>query len=379
MYHTTNRTAFSSKENIWNDPVAVRMMAEGPREGAAERAGRVTIVDVARQAGVSKSTVSLVLSGSELVAEATRRRVTEAMGALGYVYHRGAASLRASSSDFVGMVIGDLTNPFFAELAAGIEDALYQRGFTPILANTNEDPERQAQVLRSMREHSVAGIIMSPARGTDTWTLAQQWPAHIPAVITMRRVIGSSLPYVGPDNQKGERCAVEHLLRLGHRRIAFIGGDRGMTTQLERVAGWRDALNGWGLAADESLIFEAPPTREGGRLAIERALAQAPSPTAFVCYNDIVAMGATRALAARGVTVGRDIAVVGFDDIAAAEHNAPPLTTVSADTREMGMRCAESLLGLIRREDPAGLSFAGDSRLIVRESCGAGFQARRAS
>ncbi len=211
----------------------------------------MTIVDVARHAGVSKSTVSLVLSGSELVAEPTRERVTRAMRALGYVYHRGAASLRAASSDFVGMVISDLTNPFFAELAVGIEDALYKLGFTPILANTNENPERQAQVLRSLREHNVAGIIMSPARGTDAWTLAQQWPQAIPAVITMRRMIGSPLPYVGPDNRKGARDAVEHLLRLGHRRIAFLGGDGRMTTQQERVGGWRDALNGWGLAADE--------------------------------------------------------------------------------------------------------------------------------
>ena len=162
-----------------------------------------------------------------------------------------------------------------AELAAGIEDALYKLGFTPILANTNEDPDRQAQVLRSLREHSVAGIIMSPARGADTWTLAQQWPQNIPAVITMRRMIGSSLPYVGPDNHRGERYAVEHLLRLGHRRIGFIGGDSGMTTQQERVGGWRAALNGWGVAADEALIFEAPPTRDGGRIAIERALAGA--------------------------------------------------------------------------------------------------------
>ena len=354
-------------------------MAEAVKEETAVRNGRVTIVDVARRAGVSKSTVSLVLSGSLLVAEPTRERVVQAMQALGYVYHRGAASLRASSSDFVGMVISDLTNPFFCELAAGIEDALYKLGFTPILANTNEDPVRQAQVLRSLREHSVAGIIMSPARGTDTWTLAQQWPQNIPAVITMRRMIGSSLPYIGPDNRRGERYAVEHLLRLGHRRIGFIGGDSGMTTQQERVGGWRDALNGWGVAADESLIFEAPPTRDGGRIAIERALVVARPPTAFVCYNDIVAMGATRALAARGIAPGRDIAVVGFDDIAAAEHNAPPLTTVCAETREMGHRCAESLLGLIRREDPAGLSFAGESRLVVRESCGAGLQTRRAS
>ena len=109
------------------------------------------------------------------------------------------------------MVFSDLTNPFFAELAVSIEDALYKLGFTPILANTNENLERQAQVLRSLREHNVAGIIMSPARGADAWTLARQWPQSIPAVITMRRMVGSPLPYVGPDNRKGERDAVEHL------------------------------------------------------------------------------------------------------------------------------------------------------------------------
>ena len=339
----------------------------------------MTIVDVARSAGVSKSTVSLVLSDSPLVADATRERVTQAMKALGYVYHRGAASLRAESSDLVGMVISDLTNPFFAELAVGIEDALYKLGFTPILANTNENPERQAQVLRSLREHSVAGIIMSPARGTDGWTFAQQWPTSIPAVITMRRMVGSPLPYVGPGNRKGAREAVEHLLRLGHSRIGFIGGDASMTTQRDRVAGWRDALNAAGRAADERLVFESAPTRDGGSEAIQRALALSQPPSAVVCYNDIVAMGATHALAERGLVAGVDMAVVGFDDIAEAAHNAPPLTTVSADTREMGLRCAESLLGMIRGDDPETLSFLGGTRLVVRESCGARRLGRRAS
>src|SRR5271154_2821787 len=263
-------------------------MAEASeREEGVERGERVTIVDVARRAGVSKSTVSLVLSGSDLVAPKTRERVSRAMRALGYVYHRGAASLRASSSDFVGMVISDLGNPFFCELAAGIEEALYKLGFTPILANTNEDPERQAQVLRSLREHNVAGIIMSPARGSDAWTVAQAWPDAIPAVITMRRMASSPLPYVGPDNSKGARAAVEHLLRLGHARIGFLGGDDAMTTQQERVGGWRDALNAAGLAADHALIIESAPTRAGGRLAIERALSPPRPPTAVLCYNDI--------------------------------------------------------------------------------------------
>jgi len=338
-----------------------------------------TMVDIARAAGVSKSTVSLVLRGSALVRPATRSAVEEAMQRLGYVYNRGAASLRAASSDLVGMVISDLTNPFFAELAVGIEDALYKLGFVPILANTNEDSGREAHVLRSLREHHVAGIIMSPARGSDAWSLASQWPASIPAVITMRRMVGSPLPYVGPDNRAGAREAVLHLLKLGHRRIAYGGGYGSMSTQQERVAGWRDALNAFGVLAVDDLILESPPTRAGGREALERALALPNAPTAMFCYNDIVAMGATRALAERGLLAGRDMAVVGFDDIAEAEHNAPPLTTVSADTNLMGRRCAESLLGLIRGEDAAGLSFAGGTHLVVRESCGAHWRERSVS
>jgi LacI family transcriptional regulator len=168
-------------------------------------------------------------------------------------------------------------------------------------------------------------------------------------------------------------------MRLGHRRIGFLGGDAAMATMQERVAGWREALNAGGFPADSSLIVESPPTRAGGRLAIERALSLPRPPTAVLCYNDIVAIGATRELDVRGIHPGRDFAVVGFDDIAEAEYNAPPLTTINADTREMGRRCAESLLGLIRREDPAGLSYAGEARLVVRESCGAPFMKRRAS
>jgi LacI family transcriptional regulator len=337
------------------------------------------MIDIARAAGVSKSTVSLVLKGSELVKPATRTRVEETIERLGYIYNRGAANLRASSSTFVGMVISDLTNPFFAELAAGIENALYKLGFIPILANTNEDVDRQAFVLRSLREHNVAGIIMSPARGTDAYTLANQLPRTMPTIITMRRILSSPFPYIGPDNRVGSREAVAHLLRLGHRRIGYLGGDEKITTQQERAAGWRDALAAAGVAYDEGLMFPAPPTRQGGRDALERALASPRPPTAVFCYNDIVAMGATRALSTRNMTPGVDMAVIGFDDIAEAEHNAPPLTTVNADTSEMGARCAESLVRLTRGEDPASLSYAGRARLIVRESCGATRLERRAS
>ncbi|MDQ0474808.1 LacI family DNA-binding transcriptional regulator [Labrys wisconsinensis] len=340
----------------------------GPRRGASRA---TTIVDIARAAGVSKSTVSLVLKGSPLVKAETREAVEQAIERLGYVYNRSAANLRTARSSFVGMVISDLMNPFFTELAVGIEDALYNLGFIPILANTNEDVERQARVLQSLREHGVAGIVMSPARGTDAWSLAELLPRSMPLVVTMRRIEGSPAPYIGPDNRVGCRRAVEHLIGLGHTAIGFLGGDGTMTTQRERVSGYRDALQAAGLPFDEALVFESMPTRAGGVEAVTAALASPLRPTAVVCYNDIVAMGATRALTVRGVRVGVDFAVVGFDDIVEAENNAPPLTTMNADTRQMGARAAQGLLGLIGGADPAAMSFTGDSRLVVRESCGA--------
>ena len=330
-----------------------------------------TIVDIARAAGVSKSTVSLVLKESPLVKSETRDRVERSIEQLGYVYNRSAASLRTAKSRFVGMVISDLMNPFFTELAVGIEDGLHNLGLVPILANTNEDRDRQGRVLQSLREHGVAGIIMSPARGTDVWSLSEVMSRSIPLVLTMRRIEGSTLPYIGPDNRTGSQRSVEHLIGLGHRSIAFIGGDASMTTQRERVSGYRDALIAAGLPYDEALVFDSMPNRAGGAEAIAKALVSPLRPTAAVSYNDIVAMGATRALGLRGVRVGIDFAVVGFDDIVEAEHNAPPLTTVNADTRIMGARAARSLLGLIDGADPDSMSYIGETRLVVRESCGA--------
>lgn len=330
-----------------------------------------TIVDIARAAGVSKSTVSLVLKASPLIKAETRERVERAIEQLGYVYNRGAASLRTASTRFVGMIISDLMNPFFAELACGIEDAIYKAGYVPILANTNEDAERQTNVLKTMREYGVAGIIMSPARGTTAWNLAEFAGAAMPMVITMRRVEGSALSYVGPDNRSGARDAVEHLIALGHRDIAFLGGYATMTTQRERIAGYRDAMAQAGLRHDDELVFESMPTRAGGREAVEAALKSTRRPTAFMCYNDIVAIGASFALSERGFTVGSDVGVIGFDDIAEAQHNAPPLTTVDAHTRQLGTYAADVLMAQIQGTSPGVVEYFGSTRLVVRRSCGA--------
>lgn len=337
--------------------------------GLSQRS-RATVLDIARKAGVSRATVSLVLRGSELVKKETAAKVRQAMDEVGYVYNRAAANLRTARTNFVGMIMSDLKNPFFSELSVGIEDKLYKLGLTPILANVNDDLDRQNQVLRSMLENGVRGIILSPARGTEARHL-DMLPATLPVILAMRRIDGCDLPYVGQDNRGGARKAVEHLIALGHRRIAFFGGDAKITTQQERYTGYCDALRAAGLSVSADLVFETEVSKNGGAVAMERALSSAAKPTSATCYNDLIAIGATHALAMRDMRAGRDFAVVGFDDLDEAKHNFPPLTTIDAETMTMGGRAAEALIDLIDGPTPKSMAITGESRLVVRESCGA--------
>ena len=319
---------------------------------------------------MSKSTVSLVLNDSSLVRPATRARVNEAMRELGYVYNRGAARLAGGGDSIVGMVINDLANPFYTELAIGIERACQSADVVAFIANTSESAVRQAQVIRSMREHGAAGLIVAPALGTD----AAQFDAltgDLPVVFAMRRLRGARGSVVVPDNRAGARAATAHLLALGHRRIAFLGGLADMVVRGERLAGYRDALCAACVAFDPALLADARPTREGGRMAVAQVLALADPPTACLAYNDVVAIGAAHGLAERGYRVGRDFAVVGFDDIAEARQMAPPLTTVAVDAEGLGERAARLLLRLIGRKDAKDEIVIGATQLVVRQSCGA--------
>jgi LacI family transcriptional regulator len=332
---------------------------------------RATIVDIAQRAGVSKSTVSLVVSGSPLVKAETRARGEAAIGELGYVYNRGAANLRRARSNIVGMVINDLMNPFFAELAVGIERALQGSDHIPFIANTGENPARQAQVFRSMREHGATGIIVCPAVGTDADALREMTSAGIPVVLAMRRVPGAEVSAVVPDNRAGGARAVEHLMRLGHRHLVFLGGFSRMSAFRERSQGFKDALGRAGIAVGRESVIEAPPTKAGGFAALAHALALPEPPTAVLCFNDIVAVGVVHALTQRGLKAGVDVAVVGFDDIAEAEHMSPALTTVAVDTIGLGERAARMLLKQIESGTPRVETYTGEARLVVRESCGA--------
>jgi LacI family transcriptional regulator len=334
--------------------------------------GRVTVIDIAHAAGVSKSTVSLVLQGSPLVNETTRAKVNMVMRDLGYVYNRGAANLRQSGakSKIIGVIVNDLTNSFFAELAVGIDMVVQSAGFVQFLANTSESIDRQSEVISSMREHGITGLIVSPARATGAADLKPLIAAGIPVVVVVRNVPGAKVSTIVSANHTGTHAAVEHLASLGHQRISFLGGFPDTEIFNERLAGYRDAMAEAGLGFHQDLVVSSAPSRAGGVEAIGRAMSIAEVPTAAVCFNDAVAFGVCDGLRARKLEPGSDFAVVGFDDVIEAKTAVPALTTISVDPQGMGRRAAQLLLKQINAGKVDVEAIVSAVRLVVRESCG---------
>ncbi len=332
---------------------------------------RPTVKDIARHAGVSPATVSLVLRNSPLVAETTRAGVRSSIHSLGYVYDRAAANLRARLTHTVGLVICEITNPFYAALAAGVDDALDQAGWVAFVANTSESPERQSRFIARMREHRVDGILLAPAEGTSPSSINELRRQGLPVVQMLRRVGQHNGDYVSADFGLGMALAAEHLIRLGHRRIAFIGGGRRVTPARDRAEAFREILPRFGLPVGP--IVKCMPTREGGASAIEELFrTKAAAPTAVLCHNDLCALGAMLGLVDRGLVPGRDVAVIGFDNIPEAAMHRPALTTVAIGAREIGEEAARLLLRRIKSPEASSESIVLPPKLIIRSSCGGG-------
>jgi LacI family transcriptional regulator, galactose operon repressor len=337
---------------------------------------RVTVSDIAAGCGLSRATVSLVLRGSPLVHAGTRARVQAEIVRQGYVYHRGAASLRRRSSNAVALVLNDLSNPFFAEFAGGVDAALAEAGYVMLLGSTGESPERQQAVLASLIEHDPAAVILSPAEHSDPVRLHQVLGPRTPVLLFNRALAaggsddgpGSGWDFLALDNRHGACIATEHLLAQGHRAISFFGGHRDSSSCGERRAGYRDALATAGIAPDPQWLVECAPTRLEAARQAGALFARDPAPTAAVCYNDAVALGLMSGLAARGRQAGVDFAVVGFDDIPEAAVSTPPLSTIAVAPRERGMQAATLVLARLRGEAGSGRTTIAPAQLVVRAS-----------
>jgi LacI family transcriptional regulator len=343
-----------------NPPARMKTKAPPPARGQ-------TINDVAREAGVSKSTVSLVLQGSPLIRDQTAERVRRAASQLGYVYNRRAAELRSQSSKTIGVVINDLMNPFFAEVLVGIERKLVDAGYIVLMAHTHEDLTRQHQLLASMREHNAAGIMLCPALGTPRSLIKQVQTWGIPWVVLVRSLGPGTYDYAGSDNERGIALATKHLISRGERSIAFLGGRSGAVYE-QRLKGYTGALQSAGIAFDPRLVVPADPNRAGGREAMSALLRMRSGPKAAVCYNDITAFGALTALGDAGLRAGRDFALVGFDNVLDAAHSNPPLTTIDIRPSELGEQAAQALLSRIQEPQQKRQLYYAEPRLVVRET-----------
>lgn len=327
----------------------------------------ITILDVAAEAQVSKSTVSLVLQGSDLIREETAERVRAAARKLGYVYNRRAAELRRKASNTIGVVINDLMNPFFAEVLVGLERRLVDAGYTVLMAHTSEDLTRQERVLLTMREQHAAGIALCPALGTPAALTRTVKSWGIPLVVMVRTLGTGSYDFAGSDNSQGVQLATEHLVASGHRRVGFLGGRSGPVLD-QRLQGYRAALAGAGIAFQAPLVVPANPTRAGGHEAMNTLLGLRPAVKAAVCYNDLVAFGALSALGERGLRAGQDFALVGFDNVLDAALSNPPLSTVDIRPTELGEQAAGILLARIDDPHRSRAQYLASPRLVLRQS-----------
>ena len=330
----------------------------------------VTIKDVAREAGVSIGTASQGLRGSAVVREATRRRVLAVAKRLRYQPSALARGLVTRRTHTVGLLISDIANPFFIHAVRAVEDVAQENGYNVILCNTDEDPAKETQYLRVLMEKRVDGIILATTAGSLRMVREVRW-RRIPLVLFDRELPGVATDTAKVDGVLGGRLATEHLLGLGHRRIAIIHGPVVRSTGAERLQGYLLALQAAGVRPDPALIREGNFKQDSGRELARQLLDLSPPPTALFCTNNLMTVGALHALGERGVRIPSDLSLVGYDDMEWWTLTHPPLTTVGQPVYDLGQKAMRLLLAQIGREKarrPQRVVLKPE--LILRESCG---------
>ncbi len=327
----------------------------------------VTIKDVADLAGVSSSTVSRVLNDRNYIKEETRQKVQGAMNALGYKPSRLARGLRFNKSRIIGLIISDIQNPFFTGLVRAVEDIAHENNYALILANTDEDPQKEELNVDLMISERVAGVIITPTKEYNC-PVKKLINNKIPVVCVDRRILDCDVDIVLLDNVSASKNLVDHLLSMNHRRIGAILGPSDVTTGRERLLGMKNAFEEKNIPLDENLILQSMPKEENGYKLAHELFALADPPTAIFAGNNLLALGAMRAIKELGLKIPDDISMVSFDDSTWSELVQPSITVVAQPTYEIGRIAAELIMRRIEDINCSVTTVMLESQVLFRES-----------
>jgi len=348
---------------------------EGKAAGVAHSGGpkrllrQPSIKDIARLARVSHPTVSRALQNSPLVNPQTAAKIRKIADEAGYRASAVARGLVTRRTRTIGLVVTTVADPFASEVVCGVEQTANDHGYSVFLADSNADPVREKKVVQSLAERRVDGIIVTSSRvGALYLPLLREM--QVPIVLVNDQYPGAFVHSVMITNFDGMRAAAEHLIGLGHHRIAYLGDQLGYQSDVERLAGYQSALDAAGIEAAPELVVRGDGKAEAAMDAMEKLLSLAQPPTAVCCYNDMSALGAMRQIRAHGLGLPDDVSVVGFDDLFFASYLQPPLTTVRQPMRRMGKLAMESLFALMSGAESVE-QIKVDAELIVRESTAA--------
>jgi LacI family transcriptional regulator len=328
---------------------------------------RITIDDVAREAGVSSMTVSRVINHKGDVSPATRQRVLDVIEQLGYRPSGIARGLATQRTGTLGLVVPDVANPFFSDVVRGVEHVAYAEGYNVFLCNTEEDPERELAVLKSLEEKRVDGLVLCSSRLSDD-ELHEVVARHTSVVLVNRQLVGERVRSVLLDDEAGGRLATVHLLKSGHQAIGLLAGPEVSHSGRLRAKGYRLALADADLPYYPDWVQSCVPVVEDGFEAARVLLTTHPELAALFCYNDLVAVGALQACAELGRAVPEDVAVVGHDDIPLSALVTPSLTTCRVPRYELGGQAVQSLLEQIEGVSDDFDEIVLEPKLIVRAS-----------
>jgi LacI family transcriptional regulator len=327
-----------------------------------------TMADVARLARVSTATVSHVLNGTRPVNATTIEAVRDAIRETGYTPNSVARSLARASSHTIGVAVSVITNHYFSDVVSAVEAACSRQNFMMFLSDTHDDPEQQFRVVRELHQRRVDGIILAATH--DNGEILHYLKANQVATVLIDRLVSDQFDQVGVENVQSTITLVNHLIGHGHRRIGFIAGKEGLATSDERLEGYAQALLLAGLAESPDLIECGYSTLEGARLALHRLMAARRPPTAVITGNNLMTIGALRALREAGLRVPQDLSLVGFDNLDWAEFASPPLTLMAQPAAELGSVAVDLIMRRLKDPSAPMTTLRLSPELIVRASCG---------